>query len=113
MLNIIRSLFFAVFAVSVLVGCRQSAEAKVLGSWDASAIDASNRITFNPDHTFEGSSSGMGGTLPFKGSWRIKGDQLLIRYDGKEPISSTMVAITSDEIRFKDTEGSFTWKRIR
>jgi hypothetical protein len=113
MLTITRSLALSVFAVTVLIGCRQSTEAKLLGSWDAPAIDASNRITLNPDHTFEGSSSGMGGTLTFKGSWRINGDQLVIQYDGKEPISETIAEITSDEIRFKDAEGDFTWKRIR
>jgi Lipocalin-like domain len=113
MLNTTR-LALAIFATTLLFGCRPSMESKVLGSWDAPAIDASNRITFHPDHTFQCVNNGMGGTLTLNGNWRIEGDQLMIRYDdGKTPTSETIVEITSEEMKFRDAEGSFTWKRIR
>jgi hypothetical protein len=115
MLNIIRSLPLLVFTVAILCGCRPSVEMGILGSWDAPAIDASNRITFNPDHTFDGVSDGMAGALPLKGTWSISGNQLLIAYEGKKPISATITKITSDEMTLEDAEGNrpFPWKRVR
>lgn len=113
--NAVRSLALSVLAVAVLFGCRQSTETKILGSWDAPGIDASNRITFNADHTFEGIGNGLGGAHPFKGTWRVNGNQLVIQYEGKEAISETIMTLTRDEMTFMDANGNrpFPFKRVR
>jgi hypothetical protein len=115
MLNVTRILALCVFLMTALLGCRASTEAKLLGSWDAPAIDASSQITLDPDHTFEAVSSGMGSTFRIRGAWHVHGDQLVIQDEGREPVSQTIVDITSNELRLKDARGNeaFAWKRIR
>jgi hypothetical protein len=115
MLNIARSVTISVFAVTLLLGCRQSTETKILGSWNAPGIDASTRITFNADHTFGGIGEGLGGAHPFKGTWQVNGNQLVIQYEGQEAISETIMTLTHDEMTFMDADGNrpFPWKRVR
>jgi hypothetical protein len=115
MLNIARHLTLLALVVSGLPGCRHSTEGKLLGSWDVPAIDASSQITLGPDHNFEAVSSGMGSTFRIRGAWHVDGDQLVIRDEGREPISQTIVEITGNELRLKDAQGNeaFPWKRIR
>ena len=115
MLNIARSMALSVFAAILLLGCGQSTETKILGSWDAPAIDASNRITFNADHTFVGTGNGLAGDVSFRGTWQVNGNQLVIQYEGQKALSETIMTLTHDEMTFMDADGNrpFPWKRVR
>ena len=115
MLKLAQSVAICAFVAAFLAGCQPAVEERLIGSWDAPAIDASNRITFNADHTFEGRSDGMAGVLPFRGSWRVDDGHLIMQYDGQAPISGTITSITLDEMTLEDAQGHrpFPWKRVR
>jgi hypothetical protein len=79
-------------AFLVFSACQRSLssnEAKVVGTWDRTGMDATERTTFRPDHTMESEMSDGNGTQPFaSGTWRVEGNILVTEFHVKlDPIA--------------------------
>jgi hypothetical protein len=65
----------------VLPACRRPLSEKeriVVGRWDRTGIDSTERVTYRADHTMESTMSDGSGTEPFaKGTWHLEGDTLV------------------------------------
>jgi hypothetical protein len=71
-----------VFSLAVVVTiaastCRNDLSHKerlIVGTWDRTGMDFTERTTYRADHTLE---SSFGDTPPAKGTWRLEGDTLV------------------------------------
>jgi len=53
-------------------------ERKVVGTWDRTGMDFTERTVYKPDHTFESEMSDGSGTHPFAfGTWKVEGNVLV------------------------------------
>src|SRR5260370_36092661 len=89
---LVRVLTVSVCWLTLLAGCKQSIDSKLVGPWDTGSMDAPWRVTFKPDHTL---------TLAFedfdshkfepeiRGTWRLEGSQLTTKVDLK-PVLTMM-----------------------
>jgi hypothetical protein len=61
----------------ILLGCRPALSEKermILGTWDRTGLDFSERTTYRADHSLE---STFDGSAFAKGTWRLEGDTLV------------------------------------
>jgi hypothetical protein len=67
-----------------LAACRRPLsenERKVVGTWDRTGMDFTERTVFRPDRTMESEMSDGSGTRPFaKGTWHVENNVLVAEY---------------------------------
>jgi len=84
MLSTRTALIPAVAALSLFAACRRPLsenEQKVVGTWDRTGMDHSERTVYRPDRTMESEMSDGSGTHPFaKGTWRVEGNVMVEEY---------------------------------
>ena len=86
-------------------------ERKLIGTWDRTGMDTTERTTYRADHTMESTMSDGSGTQPFaKGTWRVEGNVLVEEYTvawqpvagetlpSKQIIQDTIVEFQADKI---------------
>ena len=92
MLSTPTALISVICASVVVPGCQRPLsenERKVVGTWDRTGMDATERTVYPADRTMESEMFGVSGTwLPFaKGTWRVEGNVMVEEYMvHKEPI---------------------------
>jgi hypothetical protein len=75
-------LIHVTFALAALGSCQQRPlspiEQKVVGTWDRTGMDFTERTVYRPDRTLESTMADGSGVLPFRsGTWRVEGDVLV------------------------------------
>jgi hypothetical protein len=87
MLRTYAVIFWAACSCTLLSACNRSlssAEQKVVGTWDRTGLDTTERTTFRSDHTMESEMTDGSGTLPFaSGTWYLEGNILVTEYEVK------------------------------
>ncbi len=73
---------FLAFVLATLHTCQQrplsATEQKIVGTWDRTGMDFTERTTYRPDRTLESTMGDGSGVLPFRsGTWRVEGDILV------------------------------------
>jgi hypothetical protein len=104
-------LLLSLIAVLCLTGCQRSTETKLIGTWDIHVKDATDRVTYKPDHIC---FTSMAGVTTLAGQWRVKGNQLIATYKNQE-VKATIVKITGDELKLKfaGKDTVYTWTRVK
>jgi hypothetical protein len=78
---LVRLVAAAALVTLMLPACRRSfaeKERKVVGTWDRTGMDSTERTTYRADHTMESTMSDGSGTEPFaKGTWHLEDDTLV------------------------------------
>jgi hypothetical protein len=70
----------AVFITLTVIGCRPALSEKerlIVGTWDRTGMDFTERTTYRADHTLESTYDSSDPRSLAKGTWRLEGDTLV------------------------------------
>jgi hypothetical protein len=84
MLSTPTALIPAICALLFVPACQRPPsenERKVIGTWDLTGMDHTERTVYRADRTMESEMSDGSGTHPFaKGNWRVEGNVMVEEY---------------------------------
>jgi hypothetical protein len=69
-----------IFVALTVSGCRPALSEKerlIVGTWDRTGMDFTERTTYRPDHTLESTYDSSDPKSVAKGTWRLEGDTLV------------------------------------
>src|SRR2546430_13991426 len=101
MLSSAQVLTLAVCATA-LVSCSRSADSKLIGEWNNSALDPTARVTYSADHTYSAHMEHpRDGKFTGAGTWRVEGSQMICRDYQHGESRAEILKITPSELQIK------------
>ena len=84
---VVHILAISICSVTVLAGCKQSIESRLVGAWRMRTVDDAGQIDYRKDHTFTWrewpvTNTNQSALLFDTGEWQVRGNKLIMDFKG-------------------------------